>query len=102
MLNCVATREVIVVNPQGLHARPADAFARLANQFASMIEVVKEGQRANGKSILDLLMLAAEEGTVLRIEARGDDADDAIEALVHLMEQVISYDESLKSSPNKK
>jgi phosphocarrier protein len=102
MRNRVATREVIVVNPQGLHARPADAFARLASQFASMIEVVKEGQRANGKSILDLLMLAAEEGTVLKIEAQGDDADDAIEALGRLMEQVISYDESLKSSLHKK
>jgi phosphotransferase system HPr (HPr) family protein len=101
MWNRVATKEVIVVNPQGLHARPADAFARLASQFVSMIDVVKEGQRANGKSILDLLMLAAEEGTVLTIEARGEDAEDAIEALGRLLEQVMSHDESLKSSPNK-
>ncbi len=100
MWNRVAIKEVTVANPQGLHARPADAFARLANQFVSVIDVVKEGQRVNGKSILDLLMLAAEEGTVLIIEARGDDAEDAIEALGRLMEQVNSYDEGVKSSRN--
>ena len=99
MWNHVVSREVTVVNPQGLHARPADAFARRASQFESVIDVVKQGQRVNGKSILDLLMLAAEEGTVLTIEARGDDAEDAIEALVSLMEQVNSYDESAKGSP---
>jgi phosphocarrier protein HPr len=99
MWNRAATKEVTVVNPQGLHARPADAFARLASQFVSMIEVVKEGQRVNGKSILDLLMLAAEEGTVLTIEARGDDAEEAIEALGRLMEQMNACDEGARGSP---
>jgi phosphocarrier protein len=101
MRDRVAIREVVVLNPQGLHARPADAFAKLANTFASNIDVIKEGQHANGKSILDLLMLAAEEGTALKIVARGDDATEAIEALSQLMEHVTSYEESVNGSGNK-
>ncbi len=101
MWDRVAVKEVTVHNPQGLHARPADAFARLANKFTSTIDVIKEGQHANGKSILDLLMLAAEEGTALTIVARGEDAEEAIDELGHLMEQVFSYEESVKGSKNK-
>jgi phosphocarrier protein HPr len=100
MWDLVATREVTVLNPQGLHARPADAFARLASKFTSTIDVIKEGQHANGKSILDLLMLAAEGGTALTIVARGEDADKAVEALGHLMDHVIAFEESVKGSGN--
>jgi phosphotransferase system HPr (HPr) family protein len=75
-----------VANPQGLHARPADLFAKLARRFGSTIEVVKDGKRVDGKSILDVLTLAADKGTMLTIVARGDDADEAVEALVRLVE----------------
>lgn len=78
------TRQVVVTNPQGLHARPADAFARLALRFQSKIEVVKGSERVDGKSILSILTLAAMEGTKLSIEADGDDAADALEALAAL------------------
>ena len=92
MCDCVASRKVTVLNPQGLHARPADLFAKLANKFQSAIDVIKEGQHANGKSILDLLMLAAEQGTILTIVARGEDADEAIEALGQLMDRMTSLE----------
>jgi phosphocarrier protein HPr len=82
----VASRQVTIINPQGLHARPADLFARLANRFAAKIEVIKDGQRANGKSILDILMLAAVHGSRLTIEANGGDAQEAVDALVGLLE----------------
>ena len=55
-------RTVIVTNPQGLHARPADLFVKLASQFESKIEVIKDGERVDGKSILDILTLAAVAG----------------------------------------
>jgi phosphocarrier protein len=93
MTECVAIREVVVSNPQGLHARPADLFSRLARRFESDIEVLKDGQRANGKSILDMLMLAAEQGVRLTISAQGGDAEAAVEALVRLIEQPPAYEQ---------
>jgi phosphocarrier protein len=81
------TRTVVVTNPAGLHVRSADTFVKLASQYRTNIEVIKDNLRVNGKSILDVLMLAASEGTVLSIEASGEDATDAVEALVRLVEQ---------------
>ena len=69
------SREVVVGIPQGLHARPADLLAREAQRWQSRIEVVGSAQRVDGKSILDLLTLAAEAGTRLVVEATGPDAD---------------------------
>lgn len=85
----VATRtcQVTVGNPQGLHARPADLVAREARRWQSRIEFVGNSQRADGRSILDLLSLAAAQGTRLVIEATGPDADEAITALGRLFEQ---------------
>jgi phosphocarrier protein HPr len=77
-------RLVTVRNPQGLHARPADMFVRLALQFASHIEIVRDGERFNGKSILSLMTLAAEQGTELMLRADGPDAEEALEALAEL------------------
>jgi phosphocarrier protein HPr len=85
-----ATKTVTVVNPQGLHARPANMFVQLANTFVSTIEVVKDGERVDGKSILGILTLAAEKGSQLALEATGEDANNAIEALVKLVEQGFS------------
>jgi phosphotransferase system HPr (HPr) family protein len=93
MMGQTAMREVVVVNPQGLHARPADLFARMANRFESTIEVIKESQRANGKSILEILMLAAAEGTPLLIVARGRDAHEAVEALARILETTVCTEE---------
>ena len=83
----MASRQVTIVNPEGLHARPATLFARLATRFASEVELHKDGQRVNGKSILDILMLGADCGATLLIEARGADAQEAVEALARLLDQ---------------
>jgi phosphocarrier protein HPr len=79
------TRTVVITNPQGLHARPADGFVKLASQYQSTIEVIKDGERVNGKSILEILTLAAVEGSQLQIEAMGPDAQAAIDALADLV-----------------
>jgi phosphotransferase system HPr (HPr) family protein len=78
-------RAVTVTNPQGLHARPADLFARTALKFACRIEVIKGSERVDGKSIIAILTLAAEQGTELTIEAVGADAAEAVEMLASLV-----------------
>jgi len=80
------SRTVNVVNDEGIHMRPADMFVRLANQFSSDVEVIKNGQTVDGKSIMSILMLGAEAGAQLEIGASGDDAQAAIEALAQLVE----------------
>jgi phosphotransferase system HPr (HPr) family protein len=79
------SRIVVVGNPQGLHARPADLFVKLASQYQAIVEVIKDGERVDGKSILAILTLAAVQGTQLRIEATGPDAEAAIDALAQLV-----------------
>ena len=78
-------RELLIQNQTGLHARPAAAFVKTANSYRSEIIVRKGADSVNGKSIIALLTLAASMGTKLVIEATGDDAEmavDAIQALV--------------------
>jgi phosphocarrier protein len=82
-----ASRNIVVVNKLGLHARPAMQFVDLANQFSSNITVKKGGdepEEADGKSVMNMIILAATEGTPLRIEAEGDDAEAAVEKLAEL------------------
>jgi phosphocarrier protein len=81
----VARRQVGVSNVLGLHLRVADRFVRLANAFQSDVNVCCRGIIANGKSILSLLTLAAECGTMLALEAEGSDAEDAVAALADLI-----------------
>jgi phosphotransferase system HPr (HPr) family protein len=81
----VASRQVEILNAMGLHLRPADKFVRLAHSFRSEIRVLHRGREINGKSILDLTTLAAERGTLLHLEARGPDAEAAVEALAELV-----------------
>ena len=98
MTQQTARRDVTIVNPQGLHARPADLFVKLANQFESEIEVIKNGERVDGKSILSVLTLAAEKGTELTIEATGHDAVVAINALTELVES--GFVEEKRTNPH--
>lgn len=79
------TVEAEVPNPLGMHARPAAAFVKLAGRFRSSIRVTKGDVTVDGKSIMGVLMLAAEQGSVLAIAAEGDDAVAATEALVALV-----------------
>lgn len=81
----VARRQVEITNSLGLHLRPADKFVKLALKFQSDIKVHYNGNQHNGKSILDLTTLAAECGTLLELEARGPDAEAAVDALASLV-----------------
>lgn len=76
---------VEIVNRAGMHARPASAFVRLAGRFQSDVRVSKDGLEVNGKSIMGVLMLAAEQGSRLVIRAEGADAREAADALVQLV-----------------
>ena len=87
------SRTVIIHNPQGLHARPVDLFVKLATGFESKIDIVKDGEKVDGKSILAVLTLGAEQGTQLSIEATGHDAEAALGALVELVEKGFAEDE---------
>ena len=81
----VIERDAKIVNPQGMHARPAAEFVRVANQFKSRVEVRKDDVAVNGKSILGVMMLVAECGSSLRITTDGEDADRAMDALLTLV-----------------
>jgi phosphocarrier protein HPr len=82
----VKRAEVTIVNRLGLHARPSAALTQLATRFACDIHLSKGSRRVNGKSIMGVMMLAAAQGTVIVVEADGDDEDKAITALVQLIE----------------
>lgn len=71
-------KKLIVKNKQGLHARPAALFVQLANKFESRITVKNDKEAVNGKSIMGILMLGAEQGSTIVIEIEGDDAGQAI------------------------
>jgi phosphocarrier protein HPr len=84
-----AVKEVAISNTLGLHARPAMQFVDVANQFTSRVTVFKGGEEpgeADGKSVMQMIILAATEGTPLRIEAEGEDAEQAVQKLVELID----------------
>jgi phosphocarrier protein HPr len=84
-----ASRDLLVSNKLGLHARPAMQFVDVANQFQSTVTVKKGGEEpaeADGKSVMQMIILAATEGTPIRIEADGEDAQTAVEKLAQLFE----------------
>lgn len=83
---------VEIVNRAGMHARPASEFVKLAGRFSADVWVEKDGVRVNGKSIMGVLMLAAECGSSLRIEADGSDADAALDALTDLVSRGFEED----------
>ena len=85
-----ASRDIVICNKLGLHARPAMQFVDLANQFNSDIKVTamtEERTEADGKSVMQMIILAAVEGTTLRIEASGDDAEQAVAKLAELVNE---------------
>jgi phosphocarrier protein len=79
-------RTVQIVNKAGLHARPAAEIVKLAAKYASNITVVREELEVNGKSIMGVMMLAAECGSTLQLKAEGPDAAEALDALERLIE----------------
>jgi phosphocarrier protein HPr len=85
-------KEITIVNRLGLHARPAAMFVRIASRYRSEIWVSKESEEVNGKSIMGLMMLAAGQGSRLRIRCEGPDADKAIEELEALINAKFNED----------
>ncbi|MEA3392081.1 MAG: HPr family phosphocarrier protein [Candidatus Marinimicrobia bacterium] len=81
----MVSRQVTILNKQGLHARPATAMVNTAAKFKSEIFICRDEKKVNGKSILGLLVLAAECGAVLTIEALGSDENEAVDTLVSLV-----------------
>ncbi len=80
------TREVVILNKLGMHARPAAMFVRVANKFNSDLIVEKDGEEVNGKSIMGLMLLAAGCGSRLKLTAIGDDAANVLKDI----EEIIS------------
>ena len=85
-------KEIAIINRLGLHARPAAMFVRIASRYRSEIWVSKEGEEVNGKSIMGLMMLAAGQGSKLRIRTEGPDAEKAIEELEELIKARFNED----------
>ncbi len=79
-------KEVEIVNKLGIHARPATSFVQLAEKFQSNVIVEKDGFEVNGKSILGMMMLVAPKGTKIKIKVDGPDEEEALRALVKLVE----------------
>ena len=100
MQDNTTTRQVTVTNPQGLHARPAELFVRLAKEFDATIEVINDNQRADAKSILHVLTLGAQKGHQLVLEAVGRDAQKALDALVELVENDFDTDDNTSLTEN--
>ena len=89
--------EVRIVNRLGLHARPAAHFVRTSSRFHSDVYVCRDSVEVNGKSIMGVMMLAAEEGAVLRLRAEGADAKEAVAELAALIGR--GFDEDDEGRP---
>ena len=77
----IAERTFEIVNDLGLHARAAAKLVRAAGRFAATIEVSKDGQKADAKSIMGVLLLCGEKGAMLTVRAEGEDAEQAVDAI---------------------
>lgn len=94
MKDTVVTRTLVVVGPQGMHARPAQLFAEAALQFKSDIELTYQDRRCDAKSILEILTLGADVGAEIVLEARGEDAEQAADALVEIASNIFGDEDS--------
>ena len=82
----MSTREFLIVNEKGMHARAAAEFTKVAGRFTAGIFVSRDGLEINGKSIMGVLMLAAHCGSSIHVRADGPDAEEALDALQRLVE----------------
>jgi phosphocarrier protein len=92
---------VRIANPQGLHLRPITAFAKLAQQFQATVTLSKDGRKVDGKSPLEMMLLAAPQGSEVVVEARGPDAREAVTALADLLATVTFEDDPEPPLPPK-
>lgn len=80
------TKEIVVKNSSGIHARPAAQFVQAAGRFKSQITVSKDGRSGNAKSLLALLSMGINKGSSIAITAEGEDEAAAVKTLVELVE----------------
>jgi len=86
------TREVTILNRLGLHARPSAMFVKVCNRHKCDIWVERDGEQVNGKSIMGLMMLAAGQGSKLRITCDGADAEAALQEIEELIQRRFDED----------
>lgn len=86
------TKELTVKNKLGIHARPAAMFVKTANKYHADVTVEKDGQEINGKSIMGLMMLAAGQGSKLKVTVNGDDAAKALREIEVLIDRKFDED----------
>ena len=82
----ICCKDLVILNKLGMHARPSARFVKVSNRYKAEILVEKDGEQVNGKSIMGLMMLAAGQGSKLRVTAEGPDAKAAIDDLEHLVQ----------------
>jgi len=87
------SKDIEIINKLGMHARAAAQFVQLASSFSSHIEIEKDNQRVNGKSIMGVMMLAASKGNKVTLHANGDDEHDSILKLEELINNRFNEDE---------
>lgn len=81
----VIEQSFVILNELGLHARAATRFVQIASRFSAKVEVEKDGQKVNGKSIMGVLMLVAAKGTTITVRSEGADAQEAMAAIGQLI-----------------
>jgi phosphocarrier protein len=86
------SKDLLVSNKLGIHARPAAMFVKTANRFTCDIFVEKDGEKVNGKSIMGLMMLAAGPGSKLTVHADGQDAQQAVSEIESLLQRKFDED----------
>jgi len=86
-------KEVTIINKLGLHARAAAKLVNVATKYSSLIEIEKDGQRVNGKSIMGVMMLAAGQGSNIRLLADGDDASESLTDIENLINNYFDEEE---------
>ena len=80
------SRDIVICNKRGLHARAAAKFVTMAERFGACVEVCRDGQAVSARSIMGLMMLGAGKGSVVQLHAQGWDAKEALESLAELVE----------------
>jgi phosphocarrier protein HPr len=88
----MVTKQLILINKLGMHARPAAMFVKITSKYKAEVMVEKDGEEVNGKSIMGLMMLAAGCGSKLKISADGPDADQLVADLEQLIQQKFNED----------
>ncbi|MDH4120705.1 MAG: HPr family phosphocarrier protein [Deltaproteobacteria bacterium] len=87
------TEQVVIANKLGLHARAAAKLVQLSNQFTARLTLDKEGQMADAKSIMEVLMLAGTQGSPLVVTAEGEDESAALSEVISLIKERFGEDE---------